>query len=301
MTGAAGPVGMIGLGTMGGAIATRLVQAGLQIRVFDVDSDAVASLAEVGATPVASAAELTGCRLLLTSLPNDAIVEDVLVKQGLLDEVPGAILVELSTILPTTMLRIAERAEQVGVRVVDCPVSGGPNEALAGKLVLIVGAGAEVLDEARPALEPLGTVEPVGPVGAGKALKLVNNVMSMCNVAVAAEAFTLGTSFGLDPQRLYEVLSTSGGRSGQFVKRIPYVLERDFHARFAITLAEKDLRLAIEMAHELTTAMPVAAGVHQLYEQAIGQGMGGEDQMAVIKLYEQWSSAVGPHGKTRAS
>lgn len=294
MTEVAGSVGIIGLGAMGGAIATRLIEAGVGIRVFDVDQDAVARLAKKGATPVASVADLTDCRLLLTSLPNDAVVEDVLVTKGLLNEMRGATLLELSTILPGTMFRIADRAEQAGVRVVDSPVSGGPNEALAGKLVLIVGAVAEVVDDVRLVLEPLGTIELVGSVGAGKAMKLVNNVMSMCNVAVAAEAFTLGTSFGLDPQRMYEVLSTSGGRSGQFVKRIPYVLERDFHARFAITLAEKDLRLAIEMAHELTSAMPVAAGVHQLYEQAIGQGMGGEDQMAVIKLYERWSSANDP-------
>lgn len=213
-------------------------------------------------------------------------MEDVLVTGGLLERMAGTTLVELSTILPETMRRIAARAGSLGVRVIDAPVSGGPNEARAGALVLILGGEEDDIEKARPVLELLGKLEIVGPAGAGKAMKLVNNVMSMCNVAVAAEAFTLGTSYGLDPRRLYEVLSTSGGRSGQFVKRIPYALDRDFTARFAITLAEKDLRLAIQMAHELTSPMPVAAGVHQLYEQAIGRGLGGEDQMAVIKLYE---------------
>lgn len=284
--------GIIGVGLMGGAIASRLIQSGVELTVFDIDQAAAQRQARLGGVAAASLDEITECETVLVCLPNDAIVFDVLVNQGLLSKMGGGTLIELSTILPQTMKKLAEHAAAAGVSVVDSPVSGGPGEAAAGKLVLMVGAEEADLDRVRPLLEPLGAIELIGEVGHGKALKLVNNVMSMCNVAIASEAFTLGASFGLDPQRLYQVLSTSGGRSGQFIKRMPYALDRDFRARFAITMAEKDLRLAIEMAHGISFPMPLVAGIHQLYEQAIAAGLGGEDQIAVIKLYEQYANGA---------
>jgi 3-hydroxyisobutyrate dehydrogenase-like beta-hydroxyacid dehydrogenase len=113
----------------------------------------------------------------------------------------------------------------------------------------------------------------------------VNNVMSMGNLAVAAEAFTLGTKLGLDPGRAFEVLSRSGGRSHQFVKRMPAVLAGDTTARFALGLAEKDLRLALEMAHGVPAGMPITGAIHQVYELARAAGLGERDAAALVELY----------------
>lgn len=283
-------VGLIGLGAMGGAVGRRLLQSGVDLTVYDISEAAVATLTALGARAVDAPEDLASTDVILVSLPNDDIVESVLLGNGLLKRLAGKTLVELSTILPETIRGIHDVAREHDITLIDCPVSGGPGEALNGKLVLMVGCESPELEAVRPIIEHLGAVEHVGPVGAGKVIKIVNNMMSMGNLVVAAEAFSLGTRLGLDPERLYEILSTSGGRSGQLIKRFPYVLADDYHARFALSLAEKDLRLALSMGHSAKFPLPVAANIHQMYEMGVALGVGDQDQVAVIKLYDQWAA-----------
>ena len=196
-------------------------------------------------------------------------------------------LVDLSTVLPETARDLARRASGHGVAFVDAPVSGGPMEARAGTLVLFVGGDDADIDRVAPVLDLLGTVERVGAVGDGKAIKLVNNVMATGNALVAAEAFSLGERLGLEPRRMFDVLSRSGGRSHHFLKRMPWVLDDDFSPRFAIRLAEKDLRLALETARGAGLGMPIAGAAQRAYREGIDRGMGGDDMIAVIKLYRE--------------
>jgi 3-hydroxyisobutyrate dehydrogenase-like beta-hydroxyacid dehydrogenase len=280
-------VSILGLGLMGGSMCERLLEEGLRPRVFDVDPARVSRLASLGAE--ASTAEgVAEGDVLLTSLPSDAVVESALLSSGLVASLRGRVLVELSTILPPTMEKVAAAAAEHGVAVVDCPVSGGPVEARAGTLTLLVGADDDAWRRAEPVLARLGTAERVGRPGQGKAIKLVNNVMAMGNMVIAAEAFALGEKLGLDPSRMFDVLSRSGGRSHHFLKRMPYVLERDFTARFALALGEKDLRLALDMAHQADYVMPATSTVHQMYEIGRARGLEGEDIAAIVKLYEEW-------------
>lgn len=283
---------VIGLGAMGGSVAERLVTSGLATRVYDLDPAAIERLVAKGAT-ACDMESATDCDVLLTSLPSDEAVASVLLDGGLVSRLDGRILIELSTVLPGTLNRVCTVAADHDVAVVDCPVSGGPNEALRGALTLLVGASDCDLDRARPVLDALGTVEHIGPPGHGKTIKLVNNVMSMGNMVIAAEAFALGSKMGLDAQRMYEVLSRSGGRSHHFVKRMPYALDRDFSARFAVYLGEKDVRLALALAHDEEYVMPATSTVHQIYEMARATGLGQEDIVAVLKLYEDWASGGG--------
>ena len=111
--------------------------------------------------------------------------------------------------------------------------------------------------------------------------------MTMGNVLVAAEAFALGVKAGVEPRRLFEILSVSGGRSHHFLKRFPQLLDRDFEARFSLGLGEKDLRLALALAEETGAAMPATATIHQLYRAAIALGSADEDIVAVARLYER--------------
>lgn len=283
-------VTVIGLGAMGGSVARRLVESGIDTGVHDISPDAVTRLVAVGARAVDPALGTLG-DFVLTSLPDDRAVTGALLDSGLLSRLSGRVLIELSTILPATMSLVAERAREHDIAVVDAPVSGGPAEARAGSLVLLAGASSSDLNRASPVLNVLGTVEHVGDVGQGKAVKLVNNVMSMCNVAVAAEAFALGTTLGLDAERLYDVLRRSGGRSHHFTKRIPYVLANDYSPRFSLNLGEKDLRLALQLAHDEGYVMPTASMVHQIFEMGRAQGLGGEDAIAVLKIFEDWASS----------
>jgi 3-hydroxyisobutyrate dehydrogenase len=169
-------------------------------------------------------------------------------------------------------------------------VSGGPADAGSGQLVFLIGGAAEVIDRCRPVLEALGSqIHHLGPLGAGHIVKLVNNVMSMCNVAVAAEAMVLGVRAGMDPQRLFDVLSTSGGRSHHFLKRFPNVLAGDFTPYFSIALSRKDLSLALKVAESLGVPMLATSIVRQIYEAAAAQGLDNVDMAGVTTLYEQWA------------
>ena len=280
---------VVGLGVMGGAVAQRLVDTGFETLVYDIDQHAVARLVAKGA----SACTLDGAgdaEVIVTSLPNDQIITTVVLDSGVLKHWSGSVLIEMSTTLPATVRAIAEAAASDRVAVVDSPVSGGPGEALAGKLVELVGADAESLARARPVLDALGTVEHVGAVGDGKIVKLLNNLMAMGNIVVAAEAFTLGQKLGLDRHELFDVLSRSGGRSFHFLKRFPYALADDYTARFAVSLGEKDIRLGLELAHDADYVMPTASIVHQIFEMARAKGIGNEDVVAVLKVYQDWAN-----------
>jgi len=289
-------IGFVGLGTMGGPMARRLAAQGHQVTGYDVDAARAARAREGGvtlATSPAGAAEQADA--VLSSLPDPATLRRVyLGADGVLGTVKaGATLVDLSTVDPDTWREVATAAGAKGVDCLDAPVSGGPTEAGTGKLVFLVGGEPAVLERCRPLLMTLGTeIHHVGPLGSGQIIKLVNNVMSIGNVAVAAEAMVLGVKAGMDPQRLFDILSTSGGRSHHFLKRFPNVLAGDFTPYFGIGLSRKDIGLALGMAARLEVPMLVASTVRQVYEAAHAQGFGGLDMAGVTRLYEEWTGVT---------
>jgi 3-hydroxyisobutyrate dehydrogenase len=173
--------------------------------------------------------------------------------------------------------------------VVDCPVSGSPSEARAGKLVLIVGGEQTDVVRAEPILKLLGQDwKFTGPVGTAKVVKIVNNMMSMGNVLVAAEAFALGVAAGVEPERLYDVLSVSGGRSHHFTKRFPNALKGDFSPGFKMELGEKDLALGVELGRMIRMPTPSASATRELYALALAEGFRGQDIVALLQMYQSW-------------
>ena len=289
-------IGFVGLGTMGGPMARRLAAQGHQVTGYDVAAARVAQAREGGvtmATSPAGAAE--HAETVLSSLPDPAALRRAyLGADGVLSTVKaGATLLDLSTVDPDTWREVAAAAQARGVDCLDAPVSGGPAEAGTGKLVFLVGGDAVVVERCRPLLMALGTeIHHVGPLGSGQIVKIVNNVMSMGNVVVAAEAMVLGVKAGMDPQRLFDILSTSGGRSHHFLKRFPNVLKGDFTPYFGIALSRKDVSLALAMAARLEVPMLVASTVRQVYEAAHAQGFGQLDMAAVTRLYEHWTGVA---------
>jgi 3-hydroxyisobutyrate dehydrogenase len=285
--------GFLGLGTMGGPMARRLVQSGFTVTGYDVSAPRCDASANAGVTIAKSpAAAAENADVVLSSLPNPAAIRaGYLGADGAIGAVRrGVVLVDMSTIDPATWRDLADAAHARGADALGAPVSGGPAEAGSGKLVFLIGGEAAVIDRVRPVLETLGAeIHHLGPLGAGHIVKLVNNVMSMCNVAVAAEAMVLGVKAGMDPQRLFDVLSTSGGRSHHFLKRFPNVLAGDFTPHFSIALSRKDLSLALQMAESLGVPMLTASTVRQVYEAAAAQGLDTLDMAAVTTLYEQWA------------
>lgn len=290
-------VAVIGLGLMGGAMAARLVERGHPVTGFDLDPVARQRAADSGVDLAPSiAAAVSTADVVLTSLPTGSVVRDVwLGPDGLLASArPGTVAVDLSTIDPASMRAVGEAASAAGLRPVDCPVSGGPGESRAGTLALIVGGEDDDVAAARPVLDDLGTIARTGGLGTAKVVKLVNNMMTMGNVLVAAEAFAMGVAAGVDPQRLYEVLSLSGGRSHHFTKRFPKALAGDFDPGFTMAFGEKDLSLALELARSLRLPTPAAATAREQYAVAVAEGLGDRDIVALLELYRRWAD----HGGT---
>jgi 3-hydroxyisobutyrate dehydrogenase-like beta-hydroxyacid dehydrogenase len=286
-------VAVIGMGQMGSGMAGRLRESNVDVVGYDISPDLSARLASEGFRMTSSIAEaLAGRTLVLTSLPDPKSVTSAwLGADGIVaNAAKGTLCIELSTIDPQTMRQVADAAAARGISVVDCPVSGSPKEARAGKLVVIAGGAQADVERAEPIFKLLGTEwKYTGGVGTAKVVKIVNNMMSMGNVLVAAEAFALGVAAGVEPQKLYDVLSVSGGRSHHFTKRFPNALKGDFSPGFKMELGEKDLALGVELGRMMHMPTPSASTARELYALALTQGFRGQDIVSLLKMYETWA------------
>lgn len=290
-------IAVIGMGQMGSGMARRLAANGHDIIGYDVNTQTRQALSKEGLVIAESAtAAISGRTIILTSLPDPAAVKVAWLGAGGLVETAaeGSMILELSTIDPGTMKEVGAAAAMRGIDVIDCPVSGSPAEAAEGKLVLIVGGEEAALKRAEPVLKLLGeTWRHTGPVGTAKVVKLVNNMMSMGNVLVAAEAFQLGVAAGVEPEKLFEVISVSGGRSHHFLKRFPNVLKEDYRPGFKMELGEKDLALAIEFGRAMRMPTPAASLVREMMATAMAEGYRGQDIVALADMYRRWAKAGG--------
>ena len=300
-------IGILGLGTMGGPMARRLAQSGFAVTGYDPNAKsaerAKAAGVSLGASPLKVAEQSD---FVLSSLPDPATVRRAYLGNdgdddgALAGSRPGMVFIDLSTTDPDTWREVAKAAKARGIDCLDAPVSGGPDEAGNGKLLFLIGGDAEVLERCRPLLNVLGgEIHHIGPLGSGQVIKIINNIMSVGNVAIAAEAMVLGVRAGLDPQRLFDILSTSGGRSHHFLKRFPKVLAGDFTPYFGIALSRKDVGLGLGLAASLGLPLPVTAAVRDAYEAAHAEGFGDFDMAGVIALYEK-RAGVKVRGKAAA-
>lgn len=284
---------VIGIGLMGGNLAVALHKAGCNVVGFDVDAVAVSRLQAQGLAATSDIEDaLNAADILISSLPNPEIVRKALLQGGALDHAEkGAILIEMSSIDPDTMRAVDRAFSARGLGVLDVPVSGGPVEALSGNLVLLVGGDPEVMARAQPVLDIMGgSQHHTGEVGTAKVVKLVNNVMTMGNVMVAAEAFAMGTAAGVDPERLYGVLSQSGGRSHHFTKRFPKAIQKNFDPGFRVQLGEKDVALAVDVGRTIGQAMPVASLIREMYQIAMSMGYRDNDIVAVLDMFQNMNA-----------
>ncbi len=284
-------VGGIGLGLMGGGMCRRLLDLGtFDVTVSDVDLIKARELAGHGAHVATSADDVVqSCDIVVVSLPNPAIAKDVLLKESTRNAMKkGLVILDFSTLDATTSKEISAALALRGVLYVDTPVSGGPAEAVRGALTIIIGAREDELPTAMPVLKALGaSIHFADARGAGTTIKLVNNVISLANVLVAAEALVLGAKAGVDGGTMFRILQHCGARSLALVKRFPKALKGDFSPGFMVDLAEKDLALALDMAHKMKVPMMMASLCRDIYLTTSKSGRGKLDTNAVLQYLEE--------------
>jgi len=297
-------VGFIGIGQMGVRMARRIMEAGHDLAVYDAKKEAAAPLLATGAewaeTPRAVA---EACRVVITCLPTPQIVEDVVYgKDGLGSGWrSGDVYVDMSTNSPSTIRRIADDARAKGVSVLDAPVSGGTPGAERGTLTIMVGGEGDVLEQVRPVLEPMaGKIFHLGEVGCGNVAKLVNNMIGLTCNSACAEGFVLGVKAGMDPQALYELLTISTANNWSMQQYPRTVFKGDFAPGFKISLAHKDIGLALKLGKEHGVPLPVAEAVEAdlAHAREAGLGEGGVDSV-ILPLEEAAGVQVRVLGQTQ--
>jgi len=241
---------------------------------------------------------------VLTSLPASPDVEAVYLDAGGLVEraKPGTILIDLSSVLPSTPRKIEPKAKARGVFFLEAPVSGGVTGARAATLAIMVGGDAEPLAKAKPVLNAMGpNVFHVGPVGAGNIVKAINNMMACVNGLAMMEGLAVGVKAGLDPMTVYEVVKASSGGS-KALERIPRaIVPREFEPGFKVALMNKDLETFTTIAKDLH--VPVSfVNVAQRYEQmALAAGLGEQDTTVVMTVIERLAAIQAPRGGAQAA
>ena len=280
-------VGFIGVGNMGGPMCRNIIRnTNHQVTVFDLNPDAVAACTALGAAAGASTATVaTTSDVVFTSLPMPKHVEEVaLGPDGIAAHArPGAVYIDLSTNAPATARRVHEGMAAKGLAMLEAPVSGGVPRATDGTIVIMVGGEPAVFEAQLPLLKSFSKeVIHVGPVGMGSVAKLCNNMLAFCNSAAAAEALLLGAAAGIDVHKLYDVICNASGNSDAFRSLGPKAFARNFKPGFALDLAHKDLRLAVEAGKAMGIPTPVTKSACDLFGAARDKGFGDRDISAVV-------------------
>jgi 3-hydroxyisobutyrate dehydrogenase-like beta-hydroxyacid dehydrogenase len=279
-------IGIVGLGLLGHAVASRLRAAGHAVVGYDVAPERVEALQALGGRGLGSVSAVADAAdPLLVLLPSLATVEDVILgPRGLLTAGrTGQTVIQMSTISPALTERLARETEARGRGFLDCPVSGTSLQVARGQGMLIVG-GAEALAERwRPVLESI--LKPVAYAGrAGQAMfvKLLANMLVALHSAAAAEALAMARRAGLDPARVLEILTSGAGSSGMLALRGPLMVRGEFPPQMKLELFMKDLHLIQEAAASVGAQIPLTEVAERLYGAAQAAGHGGEDLSVVV-------------------
>ncbi|HXR13354.1 MAG TPA: NAD(P)-dependent oxidoreductase [Solirubrobacteraceae bacterium] len=290
-------VAFIGLGRMGLPMVRRLAAAGYNVRGYDLSEQARDELAAIAGAQAADSAQAAaaGADVVVLMLPSSAVVGAVLLDDGLLEALAaGVALIDMSSSEPLQTRALAPRAAARGVNFVDAPVSGGVRGAIAGSLTIMAGGDEEAVEACRPLLETLGTtVRHVGPVGAGHALKALNNLLSAVHLLASCEALAIGRGFGLDPHVLVETINVSTGRSASTERKLPeFILTGSYDAGFALSLMVKDIAIAVSLGEQLGIEPALGARALELWREAAG-ALGADADHTEIARWVDARAAAG--------
>lgn len=292
-------IGFIGLGLMGREMSQRLLQGGYSLTVWNRTKEKAEPLLKAGAKwadspkAIAQAADV-----VITMVTDSAAVEEVVCgKNGVLEGArPGLILIDMSSIDPEMSRSIAARAKEKGVFMLDAPVTGNPKVAAEGKLGIMVGGPKEAFEACMPIFEKMGVkIIHVGENGKGTTLKLINNLIMGVAIQAVAEALVLARKVGIDPEKVVEITSVGGARTGAMETRGPRMIKRDFSPHFSANNMYKDLSSAIKLAEDVGASLPATSISREILRALKNHGQGHMDSAMVITVLESLANISEKH------
>ena len=284
---AQGEVAFLGLGTMGASMAANLARAGFAVTSWNRTPGRAPELADLGGQAAASpAAAAAAADIVVICVSDTPDVEAVLFgPDGVVEGAKaGTLIIDCSTISPTGSWDFAARLRERDLRMVDAPVSGGSEGARNATLTIFVGGDERDVEHARPVLNALGrTITHVGPIGAGQAVKAVNQVILAGAYLGVAEGIVLALKAGLDVEQVVGALGGGAAQSWVLANRSGRMIDNDYPLGFKVALHRKDLGIALELAAQLGAALPVSALAAQLESGLIARGHGDDDMSALAR------------------
>jgi 2-hydroxy-3-oxopropionate reductase len=286
-------VGFIGLGTMGSPMAVNMQHAGYRVRGYNRSPEKTKALVEAGGTACASIAEaVEGAEFVCLMVPDTPDVEEILRGEGgvFQNAAPGTLIIDFSSIRPDVSRQLAKEAEELGLRMVDAPVSGGEAGAKHGVLSVMVGGSTENFDAARDLLCTIGaTVIHVGPNGSGQTVKAANQLVVGGTLQLVAEAIVFLEAHGVDIESALEVLGSGLAGSRVLEQKRQNMVDRNFEPGFRLELHQKDMGIVTAAAWEAGVVRPLGGNVAQLMAAAVANGLGQYDHSVLLKGVERLS------------
>jgi 3-hydroxyisobutyrate dehydrogenase-like beta-hydroxyacid dehydrogenase len=302
MAKAKGTVGVVGLGIMGGAFARNLISGGWRVVGYDIDPKRHRALARIGAEIAKDVEDLAGrTRTIITSLPNSSALA-VTVGAVVTAEVKSCVVIEMSTLALNEKLAALRALERAGHLMLDCPVSGTGAQAKTKDIAVYASGDTKTIRRLRPLFASFcRAVHDLGAFGNGSRMKYVANLLVAINNVAAAEAMVLGMKSGLDPNMVFDMVTTGAGNSRVFELRAPMMVKGSYDdPTMKVALWQKDMAVIAEFARALGCPTPLFSATRPLYDAAMATGHADHDTASVCAVIEQMAGLKRQQPRPRA-
>ncbi|MFV5770052.1 NAD(P)-binding domain-containing protein [Mammaliicoccus sciuri] len=285
-------IGFVGLGIMGKPMVKNLIKANKEVLVNDLNKEAEKEVAALGAKVVSIEEMARDAEVMITMLPNGAIVKSVLYsgETAVLNqsEINVKMVIDMSSLTPNESLEISKVLEEKDIQYVDAPVSGGEPLAITGELAVMVGCDEDLLEDIKEVLRPIaGSVVRVGHVGSGSVVKLANQIIVNTNIAALSEAVVLAKKFDIDLIEMHEAIKNGLAGSAVMEAKFPKMIEQDYKPGGTLNINLKDLKNVSSTADTAGLTLPVVNQIKEIYKSEVAQGNGLNDHSGIIQYFEK--------------
>ena len=287
-------IGFIGIGLMGQHMAAHLLSAGYRLTIWNRTKEKTDKLITDGATWADSPKAVAAVSDVVITMVTDSAASEAVIcgEHGVLEGAhEGLTIIDMGSIAPEMSRSIADRTKAKGVPMLDAPVTGNPKVAKAGKLGIMVGGSEDTFEACRPIFEKMAAVIVyAGENGNGTTLKLINNLILGVAIEAVSEALVLAAKAGIDPQRVIEITSVGGARTGAMETRGPKMIRRNFTAGFATNNMYKDLSSVMKLAETCGVSLPSTSISLEILKAAKTKGMGDLDSCCIMTVLEEMAA-----------